>query len=171
MRFGFLRNDVSDSWPIANPQSLRFDSRARDLNGLAFGAPVDAVARFGRPDNRRAVRKGEFEYRTLGLTIGVDALGVSWFAFSFDDPDRYDFDPCSLTFVLPDGGSMELAPGTRRVDLERAFGQPYEDLDGGDERGLMFKVGASVLEVAVDLSGRLMALDVNRDGDRDAPAG
>ena len=92
---------------------------------------------------------------------------MSWFAFSFDDAARYDFAPCNLTLLLADGTPLELRATTHRVDLERAFGRPAADLDGGEERTLEFQVGRTSLEVAVDLSGRLIAVDI----DSEAPAG
>ena len=162
MIFGLFRRDPSAKWPAVALAPLRLDPAAGALNGLALGAPADAIARFGRPDNRGAARAGEYEYRALGLKVGVMEGRVESFTFSFDDPLWPEFGACTLEVQMRNGGALALTRATQRAALERALGRPERVVDGNDGQTVEFRAGVVWLATEITLDEqRLVSLYVD----------
>ena len=161
MFLGLFRRNPSAAWPTVEPVPLRFDAAARALNGLPLGAPLEAIAQFGRPDDPKdAHRYGLYHYGPWGITVGAEGGRVAWFTFRFHDSDQH-FRPCTLQLLVPRGAGFEMTSTTKQRDVELALGRPEAHTDRGDQRSIGFRFPELWLEVTFTPDGQLLVLDVD----------
>lgn len=163
----FFQRDPTRDWPLCSPVPLRFDTVRSELNGIPFGAPLDALRPLGRPANPKPLRRRECVYPPLGLEITLDSSDqVHYFGCIFDLEksesalrDYPDSKPCHLTLRLANGAQLKIAPGISATELEQSLGPLTYD---GDENDPLHSVtlGSTWLAFGFDPAGRLVFMDI-----------
>ncbi|MBW3655000.1 MAG: hypothetical protein KY444_02770 [Gemmatimonadetes bacterium] len=163
----FRRKDPTEEWPPARAVPLRFDIDRGELNGIPFGAPMNALQALGRPSNPRAKRDYQWSYPSLGLEVAQDSSArVNFFTCVLQadenetDLSRYpEFQPCRLSLRLADGTEFQVTPHTPRAEIEAVLGPLTRE--GGDEVGMdTATCGSAWFGFSFDGAGRWTLLDI-----------
>jgi hypothetical protein len=150
-------------WPDPPTTLPPLDLAARSLGPLRFGAPLDLLRAFGRPDRHTPIppATSEFLYAPLGLIVQLDAhAGIDSLAFLIA-ADPHDPKHPRLRHGTPRLSSGHtLTPATTEADLRRLFGPPtLEDRD--EEEIILYHLAHGLrLECELTPAGTLKRLNL-----------
>lgn len=161
------RKDPTEDWPAVHPVPLRFDVDRGQLNGIAFGAPMNALRVLGRPSNPRAQRGSGWVYPSLGLEVAPDSSARVHFFICVLQADETemnssiypDFQPCRLSLHFVDGTEFQITADTPRAEIQAVLG-PFTR-EGGDDGGIeTVTCGSAWFGFSFDGAGRWTLLDI-----------
>ncbi len=150
-------------WP-APPEVLpTLDLATGALGPLRFGAPLDDIRAFGRPDRHTPIppHSHDFLYAPLGLSVEFDEdAGLDYLAFLIA-PDSYDPKHPRLRHCAPHLSTGQvLGPATTEADLRRLFGAPTHDDRDEDETILYHLAHGLRIECELNPAGTLKRLNI-----------
>jgi hypothetical protein len=158
----FFWRNPTQGWPDHERTYLTIDLRAKTINGIPFGAPVDMLQTFGRPDAEKLRRTGRYVYPVSGLSIEVKKAALWWIGCDLTDAFEEGLSPATVR-IATDRGSHLLRPDMTLADLTKLFGEP-ENI-GSDTGGMdvcYFGPGYR-LEFECSPEGRLRSVSVRGD--------
>jgi hypothetical protein len=150
-------------WPDPPSVLPPLDLAAGALGPLRFGAALDDIRAFGRPDRHTPIPPdtSDFLYAPLGLLVQLDEhQGLDYLAFLIA-PDAHDPKHPRLRHCTPRlSTGHTLGPATTEADLRRLFGAPTHD-DRDKEEIILYHL-AHDLRVECELapSGTLKRLNL-----------
>lgn len=150
-------------WPEPPEVLPPLDLAARALGPLRFGAPLDAIRAFGRPDRHTRLRPfvHDLLYTPLGLLVEFDEHeGLGYLGF-FIAPDPHDPKHPRLRHTTPRLASGHtLGPTTTEADLRRLFGAPTHD-DRDEEEIILYHLAHDLrIECELTPAGTLKRLNL-----------
>jgi hypothetical protein len=160
--FIFRRNPAA-RWPLTRVFRPELDLGHGTFCGVGLEDDVEALARFGKPDNPRAFKENRFVYGESGLIVEtregkIDYVGV---AMVDDATDRLKGTTAVVT--QGNGASIELSNATM-LEAVRTFvdREPEVDRDA-DEVVERYQLGDLVLEVEAYPNGPVKRVNMFRD--------
>lgn len=161
--FGKKRSNQPDptvDWPCPvaiEPELVPHEGRFCDL---AFGAPMDAARKFGKPSRCRWLEDEycELLYAQAGFQIEFEAGRLAYLAFFVNQPAAMPdveggFDAAVVKLRLTGGRTGQLSHESTRDDIERLFGSPARMEEEPDETILTYLVAGFTMEFEMQPEG------------------
>lgn len=159
-------------WPAGTITRLSYDMRARELNGIPFGAPLDALRPLGPAGwFSRSKRTLELSYYRLGLIVNLDDGRFDSIEVLLDPARRswhswHPFAAARIAIMNPEGKWADLTGDSTEDDVASLLGAPtatYPE-DERDERDHHFKLAGHYIDTTHVIStGRLVTLEISTD--------
>ena len=155
------RSDVTAGWVRDPALRLNVDFAQGALCGVTLGEPAERLSFLGRAEDRKAAPKGDLQYFTLGLCVGVSGTRIESFTIWWQDylGEGYKTYAGRVTSRSAD----LLGPETNEAEILSALGEPYWTDRDGSETILFYEIQdawgrLTERQVELDERGRLKAL-------------
>jgi len=158
--YAYFRIDPTQDWPIGTLNDLLFDLGNQCLNDIHFGDSFESLKRFGKPDNKKPFYYNVFQYFNKGLIIEIDALGIDYFGFLFENGGEPGFHPASVNMVFPPSRRLELSDACHIRSITDFLGHP-EQIDKDEEEIILFyELNGMKIEFEMNLHEMLKRVNV-----------
>ncbi len=160
--FDFLHKDETSHWKAATVVPLTLNLEEKMLNKFRMGDHKDSIAKFGKPDNKRAYQEGRFDFHENGFFLeSCDGEVDSFVVIIAEDKCSADFSPVNLTVIGENGKTLYVTPESTRVELVSQLGLDIAESDVDDYEIIdEIRIDNTILEIEYFLDEKVKRISL-----------